>query len=74
MGDHLPNLLTLTRIVLVPAFVAAFWIADAGGAVGRVRRVRRRGDHRLRRRLDRAGAATRSRGSGRCSIRSPTSF
>ncbi len=26
MGDHLPNLLTLARIALVPAFVAAFWI------------------------------------------------
>jgi CDP-diacylglycerol--glycerol-3-phosphate 3-phosphatidyltransferase len=26
MGDHPPNLLTLARIALVPAFVAAFWI------------------------------------------------
>lgn len=26
MGDHLPNLLTLARIALVPAFVAAFWM------------------------------------------------
>lgn len=26
MGDHLPNLLTLARIGLVPAFVAAFWL------------------------------------------------
>lgn len=26
MGDHLPNLLTLARIVLTPIFVAAFWI------------------------------------------------
>jgi len=33
MGDHLPNLLTLTRIVLVPAFVAAFWIP--GDNIGR---------------------------------------
>ncbi|MEQ1863238.1 MAG: CDP-diacylglycerol--glycerol-3-phosphate 3-phosphatidyltransferase [Micropepsaceae bacterium] len=31
MGDHLPNLLTLTRIVLVPAFVAAFWLEMPGG-------------------------------------------
>jgi cardiolipin synthase (CMP-forming) len=31
MGDHLPNLLTLTRIVLVPAFVAAFWIEMPAG-------------------------------------------
>jgi cardiolipin synthase len=31
MGDHLPNLLTLTRIVLVPAFVAAFWIDMPAG-------------------------------------------
>jgi CDP-diacylglycerol--glycerol-3-phosphate 3-phosphatidyltransferase len=26
MGDHLPNLLTLARIALVPAFVASFWM------------------------------------------------
>ena len=26
MGDHLPNVLTLTRIFLVPLFVASFWI------------------------------------------------
>ena len=26
MGDHLPNLLTLARIVLTPVFVAAFWL------------------------------------------------
>jgi cardiolipin synthase len=31
MGDHLPNLLTFTRIVLVPAFVAAFWIPMPAG-------------------------------------------
>ena len=27
MGDHLPNLLTLARIALVPAFVASFWMS-----------------------------------------------
>ena len=26
MGDHLPNLLTLARILLTPVFVAAFWL------------------------------------------------
>jgi cardiolipin synthase (CMP-forming) len=31
MGDHLPNLLTLTRIVLVPLFVAAFWLEMPAG-------------------------------------------
>jgi cardiolipin synthase len=31
MGDHLPNLLTLARIGLVPAFVAAFWIPGPAG-------------------------------------------
>src|SRR5262245_41462522 len=31
MGDHLPNLLTLLRIVLVPVFVAAFWIPGPEG-------------------------------------------
>ena len=31
MGDHLPNLLTLTRIALVPAFVAAFWLPLPAG-------------------------------------------
>jgi cardiolipin synthase (CMP-forming) len=31
MGDHLPNLLTLTRIALVPVFVAAFWLPEPGG-------------------------------------------
>jgi len=31
MGDHLPNLLTLTRIVLVPLFVAAFWLDMPAG-------------------------------------------
>lgn len=31
MGDHLPNLLTFTRIALVPAFVAAFWIDMPAG-------------------------------------------
>jgi len=31
MGDHIPNLLTLTRIILVPAFVAAFWLPSPAG-------------------------------------------
>ena len=31
MGDHLPNLLTLARIALVPAFVASFWMAMPAG-------------------------------------------
>jgi len=31
MGDHLPNLLTLARIGLVPAFVAAFWLPTPTG-------------------------------------------
>ncbi len=31
MGDHLPNLLTLARIGLVPAFVAAFWLPMPAG-------------------------------------------
>jgi len=31
MGDHLPNLLTLARILLTPLFVAAFWIDMPGG-------------------------------------------
>jgi CDP-diacylglycerol--glycerol-3-phosphate 3-phosphatidyltransferase len=31
MGDHLPNLLTLARIVLTPVFVAAFWLDMPGG-------------------------------------------
>lgn len=31
MGDHLPNVLTLLRIVLVPAFAAAFWIPGPEG-------------------------------------------
>ena len=31
MGDHLPNLLTLARILLTPVFVAAFWIDMPGG-------------------------------------------
>lgn len=31
MGDHLPNLLTLTRIGLVPVFVAAFWLDMPAG-------------------------------------------
>jgi CDP-diacylglycerol--glycerol-3-phosphate 3-phosphatidyltransferase len=31
MGDHLPNLLTLTRILLVPLFVAAFWLDMPAG-------------------------------------------
>lgn len=31
MGDHLPNLLTLARIALVPAFVASFWMDMPAG-------------------------------------------
>jgi cardiolipin synthase len=31
MGDHLPNLLTLARILLTPVFVAAFWLDMPGG-------------------------------------------
>ncbi len=31
MGDHLPNLLTLARIALVPIFVAAFWLPLPAG-------------------------------------------
>lgn len=31
MGDHIPNLLTLTRIALTPLFVAAFWIEMPAG-------------------------------------------
>lgn len=31
MGDHLPNVLTLMRIALVPAFVAAFWLPMPAG-------------------------------------------
>ena len=31
MGDHLPNLLTLARIALVPAFVASFWMTMPAG-------------------------------------------
>lgn len=31
MGDHIPNLLTLARIALVPAFVAAFWLEMPAG-------------------------------------------
>ena len=31
MGDHLPNVLTLLRIALVPAFVAAFWLPMPAG-------------------------------------------
>lgn len=31
MGDHLPNVLTLTRIFLVPLFVASFWLEMPAG-------------------------------------------
>jgi cardiolipin synthase (CMP-forming) len=31
MDDHLPNLLTLARILLTPVFVAAFWLDMPGG-------------------------------------------
>ena len=31
MGDHLPNLLTLARIALVPGFVASFWMDMPAG-------------------------------------------
>ena len=59
MPLNVPNLLTWLRIVMIPLVIGVFYVPDAvaddlAPQPDRDRRVRRRGDHRLARRLSRA--------------------